>query len=117
MVAPKAWLYMSRASEKMEFWMVMFTVGSFSPFLVFGSRLYTWRYMDMFSSSPHDADTWSIMMLPTGLPPKESSRCHTMVSPRRKRMCRMTTSCVSTQNDCPETTTPSPGAVCPAMVM
>ncbi len=29
-----------------------------------------WRYIDMFSSRPQLAETWSIMMLPIGLPPQ-----------------------------------------------
>ena len=70
----------------------------------------------MFSSNPQVQEQWSIMIFPIGLPPKESSRCQTFVSPRRKRMWRTTTSCVSTQKDSPAIHTPSPGAVCPAIV-
>ena len=70
----------------------------------------------MFSSNPQVQEQWSIMIFPIGLPPKESSRCHTFVSPRRKRIWRTTTSCVFTQKDSPAIHTPSPGAVCPAIV-
>ena len=48
--------------------------------------------------------------------PDVSSRFITLVSPRRKRMWRTMTSWVSTWNDSPAIQTPSPGAVCPAMV-
>ena len=58
-----------------------------------------------------------MMMLPTGLPPSESSRLATFVSPRRNRRWRMTTSCVSSRRCAPRMQTPSPGAVWPAMVM
>src|ERR687897_199666 len=69
-VLPNAWLNVLRHSLKIEFWIVMLTVGSFFAG-VFGSLSlsYMWRYIDMFSSSPHEAETWSIMMLPVGLPP------------------------------------------------
>ena len=71
---------------------------------------------EMFSSNPQVQEQWSIMIFPIGLPPNESSRCQTFVSPRRTRMWRTTTSCVSTQKDSPAIHTPSPGAVCPAIV-
>src|SRR5262245_10293071 len=83
-VLPKEWLYVSSASLEMHHWIVMLTVGSFnslSPSL----GLYMCRYMDRFSSSPQLVDTWSKMTLPTGLPPSESSRLATFVSPRGKR--------------------------------
>ena len=70
----------------------MFTVGSFSSFEPSGGW-YMCRYIDMFSSRPQLAETWSIMMLPIGLPPQESLRSPTQVSPRRNRMLRITTSC------------------------
>src|SRR5215213_6109257 len=55
-VLPNAWLNVLRHSEKIEFWIVMLTVGSFLAG-VFGSlsSSYMCRYIDMFSSRPHDA--------------------------------------------------------------
>ncbi len=55
-----------------------------------------------------------MMMFPTGFPPSESSR--RIEFPRRKRMWRMTTSCVLTSVVSPLMHTPSPGADCPAIV-
>src|SRR5262245_43980579 len=72
-VLPSEWLYVSSASLEIDHWIVMLTVGSFSSCPPSFGR-YMWRYMDRFSSSPQLADTWSMMMLPTGLPPSESSR-------------------------------------------
>ena len=100
----------------MLFWIVMFTVGSLRSFAPSGG-LYMWRYMLMFSSSPQLAETWSIMMLPMGLPPIESLRSRTSVSPRRNRMCRTTTSWVSSSTVLPAMHTPSPGAELPSIVM
>src|SRR5262245_44110286 len=56
------------------------------------------------------------MILPTGLPPSESLRSPTQVSPRRKRMCRMMMSWPSSSTESPAMHTPSPGAVLPAIV-
>ena len=56
-------------------------------------------------------------MLPIGLPPIESLRSPTQVSPRRNRMLRMTTSCVSSSTVSPAMHTPSPGALPPSIVM
>ena len=57
------------------------------------------------------------MILPTGFPPIASSLLPTHVSPRRKRINRIMTSCVLIQTVSPATQTPSPGAVCPAIVI
>src|SRR2546429_161326 len=40
--------------------MVMLTVGSLRSLPPSGGE-YMWRYIDMFSSSPQEAETWSIM--------------------------------------------------------
>ena len=48
----------------------------------------------MFSSNPQLAEQWSIIMLPTGLPPMARHGSY-ILRPRRKRMCLITTSCVS----------------------
>src|SRR5690606_33658108 len=74
-------------------------------------------YIDMFSSSPQLAETWSIIILPTPFPPNASSLLVTLVSPLLKRINLTTTSCVSIKKDSPATQTPSPGAVCPAIVI
>src|SRR5438067_2430861 len=95
----------------MHHWIVMLTVGSFNSLSPPGG-LYMWRYIDRFSSRPQLAEQWSTMTLPTGLPPSESSRLATFVSPRRNRRWRMTTSWVSTHTVAPRMQTRSPGAVC-----
>ena len=100
----------------MLFWIVLFAVGSLRA-LPRSVGWYMWRYMLMFSSRPQLADTWSIMMLPIGLPPIESLRSPTSVAPRRNRMWRMITSCVSSSTVLPAMHTPSPGAVLPSIVM
>ena len=109
-VLPKEWFQVSNASAKMEFCMVMLTVGNLSSAAFPVLSLYMCRYMLMFSSRPQLADTWSIMILPTGLPPIASSLLPTHVSPLLNRMKRITTSWVLIQTLSPATQMPSPGA-------
>src|SRR5215218_8599242 len=56
MVEPNAWAYVLRPSLKIEFWIVMLTVGSFSSLPPSGGW-YMCRYIDMFSSRPQLAET------------------------------------------------------------
>ena len=69
--------------------------------------------LDMFSSFENIASQWSKIAFSDPL----SRSIESALLPSRKRMCRMTMSSPDTQNVPSFSPKPSPGAVCPAMVI
>ena len=71
----------------------------------------------MFSSNPQVQEQWSIMIFPIGLPPKESSRCHTFCfATAETHMAYHYIMRIYPKKTLRQYIPPSPGAVCPAIV-